>query len=395
VTASRDGWGKRVGGPLFEARRLRDELRVTHARIAALEAERTDYLRRDRRAGVLTHDAFRDAATAALRATQRRGEPASVLLVDIDGFRALNGRRGAEAGDEALAAVAHHVRDLVRPGDLVGRTGADELAVILPGSPLTAAHGLAERLVAVLEQQGPVTVSAGVAVDAGTGQLDGVLADAAAALDRARRAGGGRVGIPGRGGTADEPSRGAVGALALTLAEHDPADGEHAERVVVLAGAVARRLGLEAEEVEKVAVGALLHDLGSLSIPAEVLATPGPLTPAQRALVADRHLAGERILRAVPGLGPVARLVRHIGERYDGTGRPDGLRRDDIPLGSRIVAACEAYDAMLTPRPHRPALGHGSAVAELVAGAGTQFDPRVVEALLAHLAARRPLAAAA
>ncbi|MDX6684816.1 MAG: hypothetical protein QOF86_944, partial [Baekduia sp.] len=172
--------------PFTEGRRLRDELRVTHARIAALEAERNEYLRKDRRAGVLTHDAFREAATAALRGSQRRGEPAAAVLVDIDGFRALNGRRGTAAGDHALATVAARLRELVRGGDVVGRTGADELAVIMPGANLSGARGVAERLVAVLEQTGPVTVSAGVAVDAGSAHLDGLLADAAAILERAR-----------------------------------------------------------------------------------------------------------------------------------------------------------------------------------------------------------------
>src|SRR3954454_1278771 len=186
-----------------ESRRLRDELRTTHARIAALEAERNDYLRKDRRAGVLTLDAFREAAAAALRGSQRRGESAALVLVDIDGFRALNGRRGSAAGDEALAIVAARLRELVRGGDVVGRTGADDFAVVMPGANLAGARGVAERLVAVLEQTGPVTVSAGIAVDA---HLDGLMADAAAILERARIAGGGRVGAPGRM-PAPEPSR--------------------------------------------------------------------------------------------------------------------------------------------------------------------------------------------
>ncbi|HEY4095606.1 MAG TPA: HD domain-containing phosphohydrolase [Baekduia sp.] len=373
-----------------ETRRLRDELRTTHARIASLEAERNDYLRKDKRAGVLTHDAFREAATAALRGSQRRGEPAAAVLVDIDGFRALNGRHGVAAGDAALAAVAARLRELVRGGDVVGRTGADELAVVMPGANLAGARGVAERLVSVLELQGPVTVSAGIAVDGGTAQLDGLLADAAAILERARIAGGGRVGAPGRTPT-PEPSRGAIGALALALAERDRGTGEHAEKVVALAGAVARRLGIDGEEVERIAAAALLHDIGKVAVPDSILSKPGELNDEEWAIMRRHTVVGERILRAVPGLGPVARIVRHGHERVDGTGYPDGLRGDEIPLGSRIVLACDAYDAMISPRPYRDAMDHAAAAAELAAGAGTQFDARVVDALLTYLADCRPI----
>jgi diguanylate cyclase (GGDEF)-like protein/putative nucleotidyltransferase with HDIG domain len=385
-----------------ESRRLRDELRTTHARIAVLEAERNDYLRKDRRAGVLTLDAFREAAAAALRGSQRRGESAALVLVDIDGFRALNGRRGAAAGDEALAAVAARLRELVRGGDVVGRTGADELAVVMPGANLSGARGVAERLVAILEQTGPVTVSAGIAVDGGTGQLDGLMADASAILERARIAGGGRVGAPGRLPT-PEPSRGAIGALALALSERDRGTGEHAEHVVALAGAVARRLNLDAEEVERIAAAALLHDIGKVAVPDSVLSKPGPLNDEEWEIMRGHTIVGERILRAVPGLGPVARMVRHGHERFDGNGYPDGLRGEEIPLGSRIVLVCDAYDAMTSPRPYRDALSREQAVAELTAHAGTQFDPRVVQALVGYLedqtpvdyAARAPRATAA
>ncbi|WP_027007528.1 HD-GYP domain-containing protein [Conexibacter woesei] len=373
-----------------ESRRLRDELRTTHARIAVLEAERNDYLRKDRRAGVLTLDAFREAAAAALRGTQRRGEAAALVLVDIDGFRALNGRRGAAAGDEALAAVAQRLRELVRGGDVVGRTGADELAVVMPGANLAGARGVAERLVAVLEQVGPVTVSAGIAVDSGTGQLDGLMADASAILERARIAGGNRVGAPGRQPTV-EPSRGAIGALALALSERDRGTGQHAEQVVALAGAVARRLNLDAEEVERIAAAALLHDIGKVAVPDSILSKPGPLNDEEWSVMRGHSAVGEKILRAVPGLGPVARMVRHGHESWDGSGYPDGLSGHDIPLGSRIVLACDAYDAMTSTRPYRDAMSHEDAVAELAAKSGTQFDPQVVGALLGYLEDRRPV----
>jgi putative nucleotidyltransferase with HDIG domain len=235
-----------------------------------------------------------------------------------------------------------------------------------------------------------VTVSAGIAVDGGTGQLDGLMADAAAILERARIAGGGRVGAPGRQPT-PEPSRGAIGALALALSERDRGTGQHSEQVVALAGAVARRLNLDGEEVERIAAAALLHDIGKVAVPDSILSKPGPLNDEEWAIMREHTVVGERILRAVPGLGPVARMVRHGHERFDGAGYPDGLRGEEIPLGARVVLACDAYDAMTSARPYRDALSHEQAVAELTAGSGTQFDPRVVDALLGYLEDRTPV----
>jgi HD-GYP domain-containing protein (c-di-GMP phosphodiesterase class II) len=222
-------------------------------------------------------------------------------------------------------------------------------------------------------------------LDGGTGRLESLLADAAETLQRARAAGGGQVGRPTRTPAA-EPGSGAVGALALALGERDPATAEHAERVVALTGAVARRLGFVGEDIERIVTAALLHDLGKLAVPDAILHGCGPLSDEDRHIVHRHPLAAERILRALPGMGPVARMVRHAHERFDGTGYPDALRGEEIPLGSRIVQACDAYDAMSSERPFREALAPEEAAAELRAGAGTQFDPRVVDALLGWLA---------
>jgi diguanylate cyclase (GGDEF)-like protein len=389
-------WGRtglrptRALGSLRESDRLRDELDAARSQIEQLERERSERLRRDPRAGVLTRDAFRESAARALHHARRAGSRAAVVLVDIDGFRAFNGRHGAAAGDEALAALGAQVRDLVRAGDVVGRTGADEIAVLLPDGGAEAARGCAERLVGVLEVAGLVTISAGVAADDGTGDLDALLAAAAAGVEHARAAGGGRVGAPARSSLAagHAPVRGAAGALALALAAKDRDTGEHAQEVVALAGAVARRLGLHGEEVERIASAALLHDIGKIGVPDAILRKPGGLTADEWDVVRAHPEIGERILRAVPGLGPVARLVRHAHERFDGDGYPDGLAGEAIPLGSRIVLACDAYDAMTSDRPYRPSIGHDAAIVELRSVAGTQLDPKVVAALLEVVAER-------
>ncbi|HEY6781091.1 MAG TPA: diguanylate cyclase [Thermoleophilaceae bacterium] len=180
-------------------------------------------------------------------------------------------------------------------------------------------------------------------------------------------------------------SRTAVAALAAAIDARDNYTCSHSEDVVGLAREVARRLGLSPTEVSKVRDGAMLHDVGKVAIPNEILYKPGPLTDAEWEVMRQHPEIGESILRRTSELAPIAPLVRHEHERWDGEGYPDGLVGDSIPIGSRIIFACDAYNAMITARPYREPMSEDAAHAELRHGAGSQFDPRVVEALLAVL----------
>jgi hypothetical protein len=174
-------------------------------------------------------------------------------------------------------------------------------------------------------------------------------------------------------------------ALATALEARDGYTGRHGEETVALARRVAEQLGLPADEAVEVEGAALLHDVGKIGTPNEILHKPGPLTDEEWEVMRDHPVVGERILRTVPGLERVARAVRHEHERWDGGGYPDGLAGEEIPLASRIVLVCDAYHAMTSDRPYRRAMGDASARAELVRCAGVQFDPAVVSALLAVL----------
>ena len=179
--------------------------------------------------------------------------------------------------------------------------------------------------------------------------------------------------------------RAVVRSLAAALEARDGYTGEHSDDVHALTVAVARRLGLSAYETAHVEAVALLHDVGKIGIPDHVLHKPGPLTEAEWKLMREHPAIGERILRPLPGLSAVATAVRHEHERWDGGGYPDGLAGDDIPLASRIVLACDAYNALVSDRPYRQALSAEVARGELRRCAGTQFDPAVVDALLGCL----------
>jgi putative nucleotidyltransferase with HDIG domain len=165
------------------------------------------------------------------------------------------------------------------------------------------------------------------------------------------------------------------------LREREPELHDHLRSVAKLATAVARRLGMPPEAVDEVARGAELHDVGKMAVPEAILDKPGALDDREWSFIQRHTLIGEAILSAAPALVPVARLVRSSHERFDGGGYPDGLAGDAIPLGSRIIFACDAYDAMVSDRPYANAMSHEGALEQIRAGRGTQFDPSVVAAL--------------
>lgn len=176
--------------------------------------------------------------------------------------------------------------------------------------------------------------------------------------------------------------------LLRATAEHSADLYEHMLEVGALARDVAQRLQLDPKLVDLTLRTGELHDVGKVAIPTSVLSKPGPLNDEEWALIRNHTVIGERILNAAPPLGAVAQFVRSTHERYDGTGYPDGLIGEDIPLPSRIVFACDSYQAMISRRSYAPGVPAASAFRELERCAGTQFDPQVVGALLAELTAR-------
>jgi putative nucleotidyltransferase with HDIG domain len=181
------------------------------------------------------------------------------------------------------------------------------------------------------------------------------------------------------------PSRSETHALIRALADTDAETYAHSLEVAATATAVARRLGVTGEALVDIEFGALLHDVGKLCLPRRVLTKAGRLTDGERRLIRRHPDWGAALVESIPGLGEVASIVRFHHERPDGRGYPYGLARDEIPLPARIVSVCDAYGAMTKTRPYRVALLHAAALTELERHAGTQFDPKVVEALIRFL----------
>lgn len=173
-----------------------------------------------------------------------------------------------------------------------------------------------------------------------------------------------------------------IEALSTALTARDGYTGSHSQETLSFVRSICDELRLSENETEYVSDVALLHDIGKIGIPNEVLHEPGKLNEAQWDIMKQHPEIGERIVATVPGLEEVARAIRHEHERWDGGGYPDGLKAGEIPLASRIVLVCDAFHAMTSDRPYRNAMSVEEARLELAKNAGTQFDPTVVGALL-------------
>ena len=183
---------------------------------------------------------------------------------------------------------------------------------------------------------------------------------------------------------------GTAEALANTLEAKDLYTADHARSIADLAVALGDEMGLDAEQLEDLRYGAIFHDIGKIAIPDAILHKAGPLTPAERAQIERHPIIGEQIVAPVSFLSDAVRsIVRHDHEHWDGSGYPDGLRGEQIPLGARIVLVVDAYNAMVSDRPYRRAMSEADARRELRNNAGTQFDRRVIGAFMRVLEARR------
>jgi putative nucleotidyltransferase with HDIG domain len=179
-----------------------------------------------------------------------------------------------------------------------------------------------------------------------------------------------------------------IGVISDAVELQDSYTASHANEVAELAVRVGERLGVEGAELDRLRYGALLHDVGKIGIPAEILRKPGPLTDEERGRMDEHTAIGARMLERIPFLAPVAPLVRSAHERHDGGGYPDGLAGEQIPRGAMVIATCDAFHAMTSDRSYRKAMSVTAAEAELRDHSGTQFEPSVVEALLDELAGR-------
>jgi len=307
----------------------------------------------------------------------RDDRPFTLVLFDLDGFKQYNDNFGHPAGDALLRRLGRKLEAQVGAGGKVYRIGGDEFCTLIDAPQDSVGYQVEMAAGALFEQGEGFTIGCShgsVAVPTEAQSASTALTIADQRMYAQKRIG--RV----------SAARQSKDVLLSALGERSSDLGAHGLDVAAMAGAVATAFSLPLEDIEAIRQAAELHDVGKVAIPDAILDKPAALDGNEWALMRRHTLIGEKILAAAPDLARVARLVRSSHENYDGSGYPDGLSRREIPLGSRIIAVCDAFDAMTTNRPYRRAVSEAAAVQELRRCAGSQFDPAVVEHFCAALA---------
>jgi len=390
--------------------------RLTEALETAREAATTDRLTRVANRPTLLAQLFQEVERAT-----RYGRPLSVAFIDLDHFKAVNDTYGHSAGDDVLRAVAETFRSNTRESDFIGRYGGEEFVLILPETGVDEATNVVEKLRhLILKLRVPsgsgedlaVSISIGLAGGHGTNlHVDEMLRDADAAMYSAKSLGRNQTyvfaeiddesaRIPRSPISAEARARAAeVGdlgrqaaeaALAAIIAPMPHYRGKPSSLIAGIAVRMARHLELPDQEVERIRVASLLHDIGKIGVPAQILEKPGPLSPDEWQAVVQHPRIGQVIIDRVAAVRDAGAIILHHHERFSGHGYPHGLRGGDIPLGARIVAIADAYDAMVHDRPYQNAVSHEAAITELRKHAGIQFDPELVEIFCSLFSASIP-----
>jgi diguanylate cyclase (GGDEF)-like protein len=301
-----------------------------------------------------------------------------LALFDLDGFKQYNDTFGHPAGDALLARLGERLSAALTDVGIAYRMGGDEFCVLAWVEPDDAAALVARAAHALSETGDAFTI------DCSHGSA--IVPRDAATLTAALRLADQRMYEDKAGGSS--AGRQSSDVLLKVLSERSTELREHLTGVALLAQQTAKQLGLPAHEIKRIALAAELHDVGKTAIPDAILNKPGPLNDEEWEFMRRHTLIGERIILAAPSLAGTAALVRSSHERVDGTGYPDAMHSDAIPLGARIIAVCDSYDAMISQRPYRSAMMTSDALEELRRCTTTQFDAGVVDAFCALMSER-------
>ena len=364
---------------------------------AQLYARLEQKSRIDELTGLFNRRYFEERLKEELGRHSRYGDVFSLFMIDLDNFKAYNDVYGHPAGDILLGHIGRVMKSSVRSVDLAFRYGGDEFVVILPKTARDAAYVVAERVRSQIADEMEkkaiaVTCSIGLASYPSDGMLSGELVDVAdTALYNAKRMGGNRIFLSSKI-LAKPPDGGegpAVGGKAGSLTEvyeiaaaveaKDPYTYGHSKKVNIYAVALAERIGLSPDEVSALSAAALLHDIGKVGISDKVLNKKGRLTKEDWDAIRAHPRLGANIISNIPRLAPSVNTILYHHERWDGTGYPEGLKGEQIPLEARILAIADSFEAMTAARPYRPALSIQEVITELREGAELQFDPKLVE----------------
>jgi len=395
------------------------ELAETNARLQSANVQLAQLATTDELTGLWNRRRFIEMLQAECRRADRSGADVALAMLDVDRFKAVNDTFGHAFGDRVLQAVATRLNREARTTDIVARYGGEEFMVLMPDTSADEAFNAAERIrrriAAHSVTDGPrsvdITVSIGISARRADDPADAdtLVRLADEALYAAKQAGRNRTrtwadlaserdaDIADRTGeVADLQRRMAaltlqakdalvqsIQGLVRALEARDEYTCHHSENVTRYAVGIAEQMALEGDEVAVIRRAAWVHDIGKIGVPDEVLRKVGPLDERQRRAMRNHALIGVHILEQLPFLERELPIVRHHHERWDGTGYPGGVAGHAIPLGARILAVADTFDALTSDRPYHTAVDVAEALRTLVEESGRQFDPAVVDALLA------------
>ena len=374
-------------------------LAVVRDRLSDVISNLSDAARRDPLTELLNRRGFEEVFEVELERARRTEQALSVIVGDLDRFKEVNDAFGHAAGDEILRAVGEAIEECKRSWDSAARVGGEEFAILAPDTDEHGAYILAERLRGAIQSassrtgHGDVTASFGIVSHPVHGQTAASLLQAGdQALYAAKRLGRNRTvissaevpGILARAPRGREEAHVELATL-LSLAEaldvRDTGNVTHCQRVGRYSELIVRELGMSPDSVERVRIAGILHDVGRVGVPDELLAKAGPLDEEEWHWVRSHPEIGARMLDTTD-FGDIGQWILAHHERPDGTGYPEGRAAAEVPLEAGILGVADAYEAMTARRPYRPPLDPQAASDELRRGAGRQFDARVVEALL-------------
>ncbi len=316
------------------------------------------------------------------------GRSLTLLAMDLDGFRTYDRTYGFAAGDALLRRTGERLKE---SRQRAFRYGEDEFVVVVGGTGESRARRVALAIRQLVSEEtgklghAPLSAAVGYAfAEAGDEDPDLLLGTALFAMQRAKSQVEGIAGFSTEAWVSegDEQIVGAVETLVGALEAKDLYLGEHLRAVSRLALRIGSEVSLPQEQMEALVNGALLHDVGKIGIPDQILHKPGRLTNEEYELIKRHPTLGAEIIAPIKDLIPAAQVVRHHHERFDGKGYPDALRGEEIPLIARVVSVADAFDSMIRGRPYGYGISQEAALEEIEGNSGTQFDPRIVRALL-------------
>lgn len=304
-----------------------------------------------------------------------RNLPISLVLLDVNGLKLTNDAFGHQSGDELLKRVAKIVFECCRTDDIISRIGGDEFIILLPRTPTEDAEIIVERIYSRIEYETMDAIKLSVSIGHATkSTMDQSVSDIfTLAEDNMYRK---------KLHESQSMRHQTVKAIVKTLNEKSVREKVHSDEVSRISKQIGLAMGLSSEKIKELEIASLLHDIGKISIPDSILNKNGSLTESEYIEVKRHSECGYQILKSVDSYSSLAEIVLHHHERWDGEGYPYGLKGDEIPLLSRIITVADAYEAMISDRPFRNGRSHESAIAEIKACAGSQFDPMIVAAFL-------------